>query len=77
MKNQGGLQLRVDSRTAVSALKGMIVNNLFTENRNREVLYLQGRKSGAFQYITVMRNYFARNYAQYRDTIVIAQVSVI
>ncbi|KAF8773809.1 Protein bark beetle like protein [Argiope bruennichi] len=74
MKNQGGLQLNVDSRTAVSALKGMIVNNLFTENRNREVLKLQGRKSGAFQFITVLRNYFNRNYAQYRDTIVISQV---
>ncbi|XP_042894789.1 protein bark beetle [Parasteatoda tepidariorum] len=74
MKNQGGLLLRVDSRTAVSALKGMIVNNLFTENRNREVLNLQGRKSGAFQFITVLRNYFARNYARYRDTLVISQV---
>ncbi|GIY05443.1 protein bark beetle [Caerostris extrusa] len=74
MKNQGGLQLHVDSRTAVSALKGMIVNNLFTENKNREVLQLQGRKSGAFQFITVLRNYFTRNYARYRDTVVISQV---
>ncbi|GFY53687.1 protein bark beetle [Trichonephila inaurata madagascariensis] len=74
MKNQGGLQLLVDSRTAVSALKGMIVNNLFTENRNREVLKLKGRKSGAFQFITVLRNYFTRNFARYKDTIVISQV---
>ncbi|XP_054714634.1 protein bark beetle-like [Uloborus diversus] len=74
MKNQGGLLLRVDSRTAVSALDGVIVNNLFTENRNREVLNFQGRKAGAFQYINVFRNYFTRNYAQYRDTIFVSQV---
>ncbi|XP_035215433.1 protein bark beetle-like, partial [Stegodyphus dumicola] len=74
MKNQGGLTLRVNSQSAVSALNGMIVNNLFTENKNREVLNLQGRKSGTFQYITILRNYFTRNYAYFRDIIVVSQV---
>lgn len=76
MKNQGGLSIRVDSHTAVLGLHGIIVNNLFTENTNKEVLSLQGRKSGTFQWINVFHNYFVRNYAEYENTILVSQVSI-
>lgn len=77
MHNQGGLSIKVDSRTAVLGLRGMVVNNLFTENKNKEVLNLQGRKSGAFQVITLLNNYFVRNNAKYKNTLLISQVSLV
>lgn len=75
MKNQGGLSIKVDSHAAVLGLHGIIVNNLFAENTNKEVLSLQGRKSGTFQWINVFHNYFVRNYAEYENTILVSQVS--
>lgn len=74
-QNQGGLSIKVDSHTAVLGMHGIIVNNLFTENKNKEVLSLQGRKSGTFQWINVFHNYFVRNYARYQNTMLVSQVN--
>lgn len=76
MRNQGGLSIKVDSHTAVLGIHAIIVNNLFTENRNKEVLSLQGRKSGTFQLVNAFHNYFVRNYAKYENTMLVSQVSL-
>ncbi|XP_067009482.2 protein bark beetle [Anabrus simplex] len=73
-QNQGGLAIRADSRGSATSLKGWIHNNLFTDNTNNPALYVEGRQSSPYQEVTIYRNYFTRNYALYKDTIVLKQV---
>ncbi|KAK6621229.1 hypothetical protein RUM43_011535 [Polyplax serrata] len=72
--NQGGLHLRTDSRGSATALKGWINNNLWTENQNKPVLHVEGRKNSAYQEVTIFRNYFSKNFAPYENTIIFKQV---
>ncbi|XP_023246946.1 protein bark beetle [Copidosoma floridanum] len=74
MKNQGGLRIRADSRGSATSLKGYIHNNLFTDNLNKPVLYVEGRQSSPYQEVTVYRNYFTKNVAEYENNIVLKQV---
>ncbi|XP_025830817.1 protein bark beetle [Agrilus planipennis] len=72
--NQGGLLIKADSRGSATSLKGYIYNNLFVNNSNLPALYVEGRKSSPYQEVTVYRNYFTRNVANYENNIVLKQV---
>ncbi|XP_013178489.1 PREDICTED: uncharacterized protein LOC106125730 isoform X1 [Papilio xuthus] len=73
-KNVGGLLLRADSRGSATSLRGWIHNNLFFENHDLSCLRVEGRQSSPYQEVTIYRNYFTRNRAQYKDVIVLHQV---
>lgn len=75
LRNQGGVRIFVGSTNYVSALKGYLHNNLFTENTNRESLYVRSGESGIYQYLHVHRNYFARDDAAFRDNLVFEKVN--
>ncbi|KAL3244016.1 hypothetical protein MRX96_019591 [Rhipicephalus microplus] len=75
MHNQGGLRISVSSTNSVSALKGYVHNNLFTQNKNRESLYVRSGETGMYQYLHVYRNYFARESAAFRDNVVLEKVT--
>lgn len=72
--NQGGLSIKADSRGSATSLKGYIHNNLFVNNNNLPVLYVEGRQSSPYQEVIIYRNYFTRNKAQYHNNIVLKQV---
>uniref|UniRef100_A0A8D8T2J5 Protein bark beetle n=2 Tax=Cacopsylla melanoneura TaxID=428564 RepID=A0A8D8T2J5_9HEMI len=72
--NQGGLNIRADSRGSATSLKGWIHNNLFVLNQNNPTLYIEGRQSSPYQEVTIYRNYFTRNISPYKNTIVLFQV---
>ncbi|XP_017774038.1 PREDICTED: protein bark beetle isoform X2 [Nicrophorus vespilloides] len=72
--NQGGLSIKADSRGSATSLKGTIENNLFVNNSNLPALYVEGRQSSPYQEVTISRNYFTRNVAQYENNIVLKQV---
>lgn len=72
--NQGGLLIRADSRGSATSLKGYIHNNLFVNNTNLPTLYVEGRQSSPYQEVTIYRNYFTRNVANYENNIVLKQV---
>ncbi|XP_076338817.1 protein bark beetle-like [Tachypleus tridentatus] len=74
LQNQGGFIIEVDAKQAVASLSGLITNNLFVENKNQETFLARGRDSGSYQVVEVTRNYFTRNYALYKDNIVLDQV---
>lgn len=73
-QNQGGLFIKADSRGSATSLRGYIHNNLFVNNTNMPTLYIEGRKSSPYQEVTIYRNYFTRNYAQYHNNIILKQV---
>lgn len=75
LRNQGGVRIFVGSTSYVSALKGYLHNNLFTENTNRESLYARSGETGLYQYLHVHRNYFARDDAAFRDNLVFDKVT--
>jgi hypothetical protein len=72
--NQGGLSIKADSRGSATSLKGYIHNNLFVNNSNLPVLYVEGRQSSPYQEVVIYRNYFTRNKARYFNNIVLKQV---
>ncbi|KAK5644294.1 hypothetical protein RI129_008139 [Pyrocoelia pectoralis] len=72
--NQGGLSIKSDSRGSATSLKAWIHNNLFVNNTNYPVLYIEGRKSSPYQEVTIYRNYITRNVAAYATNIVLRQV---
>ncbi|XP_055710937.1 protein bark beetle [Phlebotomus papatasi] len=72
--NQGGLSIRSDSRGSATSLRGWVHHNLFTGNRNRPSLCVEGRQSSPYQEITVFKNYFTQNLAAYEDVIALKQV---
>ncbi|KAJ8673362.1 hypothetical protein QAD02_004624 [Eretmocerus hayati] len=74
MRNQGGLRIRADSQGAATSLKAWIHNNLFTENNDRPALYIEGRRTSPYQEVTIFRNYFTKNIAQYQNNVVLKQV---
>ncbi|KAJ8986059.1 hypothetical protein NQ317_003352 [Molorchus minor] len=73
-QNQGGLYIKADSRGSATSLRGWIHNNLFVNNSNLPTLYVEGRKSSPYQEVTIYRNYFTRNQAQYHNNIILRQV---
>ncbi|KAL4715552.1 hypothetical protein ACJJTC_009178 [Scirpophaga incertulas] len=72
--NVGGLLVRADSRGSATSLRGWIHNNLFLSNHDLPCLQVEGRQSSPYQEITIYRNYFTRNYAGFKDVIVLRQV---
>ncbi|XP_049825562.1 protein bark beetle isoform X2 [Aethina tumida] len=72
--NQGGLYIKADSRGSATSLRGWIHNNLFVNNSNLPTLYVEGRQSSPYQEVTIYRNYFTRNIAQYHNNIILRQV---
>lgn len=73
-ENQGGLLIRADSSGSATSLRGWIYNNLFVNNTHLPTLYIEGQKSSHHQEITIYRNYFTRNFAQYHNNIILRQV---
>lgn len=73
-QNQGGLHLKVNAQSAAAALNGLVVNNLFEANKNKEALNVQGPATGSYQVVEVLSNYFTKNYAQYKANIVLDKV---
>ena len=73
-ENQGGLRVRADSRGSATSLRGYIHHNLFTKNRNRATLQVEGRQSSPYQQVTIFNNYFTQNYAGYDDVLRLRQV---
>ncbi|CAH2236667.1 jg20886 [Pararge aegeria aegeria] len=72
--NVGGLLVRADSRSSATSLRGWIHNNLFLSNHDLPCLKVEGRQSSPYQEVTIYRNYFTRNRANYTDIIVLRQV---
>lgn len=72
--NQGGLTIKSYSHSAVSALEAIIENNVFEANSNTNTLALIGPKTDPYQIVRILKNYFTRNYANYRSNILLAQV---
>ncbi|XP_056639840.1 protein bark beetle [Diorhabda sublineata] len=72
-ENQGGLYIKADSNGFATSLRGYIHNNLFVNNTNLPTLYVEG-KSTSYQAVTIYRNYFSRNRAQYHNNIVLKEV---
>ena len=62
-ENQGGLSLRADSRGSATSLRGWIHHNLFVRNKNRPVLYVEGRQSSPYQEVIIYKNYVTQNKA--------------
>lgn len=73
-KNQGGLWIRADSRGSATSLRGFIHHNLFTDNRNRPALAVDGRQSSPYQEVTIFNNYITQNKAAYENVIRLKQV---
>ncbi|XP_060532359.1 protein bark beetle isoform X2 [Cylas formicarius] len=73
-RNQGGLYIKADSRGSATAMQGWIHNNLFVNNSHLPTLYVEGRQSSPYQEVTVYRNYFTRNRAEYHNNIVLKRV---
>lgn len=72
--NQGGLYIRADSRGSATSLRGWIHHNLFSNNKNRPSLYVEGRQSSPYQDVTIYKNYFTQNLAAYANVVVLRQV---
>ncbi|RVE49659.1 hypothetical protein evm_005716 [Chilo suppressalis] len=72
--NVGGLLVRADSRGSATSLRGWVHNNLFLANHDLPCLQVEGRQSSPYQEITIYRNYFTRNFVQFKDVIVLRQV---
>ncbi|XP_045768313.1 protein bark beetle isoform X2 [Maniola jurtina] len=72
--NVGGILVRADSRSSATSLRGWIHNNLFLSNHDLPCLKVEGRQSSPYQEVTIYRNYFTRNRANYTDVIVLRQV---
>lgn len=73
-RNQGGLWIRADSRGSATSLRGFIHHNLFTDNRNRPALAVDGRQSSPYQEVTIFNNYFTQNKAAYENVVRLKQV---
>lgn len=73
-RNQGGLWVRADSSGFASSLRAEVHHNLFTANRNRPALALDGRQSSPYQKVIVYSNYFTQNRAAYENVIRLKQV---
>ncbi|CAH2076021.1 unnamed protein product, partial [Iphiclides podalirius] len=72
--NVGGLLVRADSRGSATSLRGWIHNNLFYGNHDLPCLQVEGRQSSPYQEVTIYRNYFTRNRAEFRDVVALRQV---
>lgn len=72
--NQGGLSIHADSTGLATSLKGWIINNLFSDNVNAPVLFMEGRQSSPYQEVIIFRNYFMKNYSPYDNNIILKQV---
>ncbi|XP_055386247.1 protein bark beetle [Condylostylus longicornis] len=73
-ENQGGLRIRADSRGRATTLDGEIQHNLFVKNKNRPCLQVEGRQSSLDQKVTIFKNYFSQNKANYEVVIRLQQV---
>lgn len=73
ISNQGGLHIYADSEGNVPSLNGLVTNNLFIRNKNREVLLVKG--GNIFQEIKISRNYFTRNISPYTSNIKLIRVT--
>uniref|UniRef100_T1GGG9 SRCR domain-containing protein n=1 Tax=Megaselia scalaris TaxID=36166 RepID=T1GGG9_MEGSC len=72
--NQGGLLIRADSRGSATSLQARINSNLFTHNKNRPSIKMEGRQSSPYQQTVIFKNYISQNKAGYSNVIVLKQV---
>ncbi|KAL5280481.1 hypothetical protein ACFFRR_004453 [Megaselia abdita] len=73
-KNQGGIFIRADSRGSATSLQARINSNLFTQNKNRPSIKMEGRQSSPYQQTVIFKNYISQNKAGYCNVIVLKQV---
>lgn len=73
-RNQGGLLIRADSRGTATSMEANIHHNLFTNNKNRPALAVDGRQSAPYQEVIVFNNYITQNNAAYEHVIRLRQV---
>lgn len=55
-------------------MRGFIHHNLFTDNRNRPAVAVDGRQSSPYQEVTLFHNYITQNKAAYENVIRLKQV---
>ena len=72
--NIGGLYIRAGSSGTATALKGVLHNNVFTENKKEVTLYLEGLQASPYQQIAMYRNYMTRNNVTYKPVVIMNQV---
>ncbi|XP_067119939.1 protein bark beetle [Centruroides vittatus] len=72
LSNQGGLHIYADSEGNVPSLDGIVTNNLFIRNKNREVLLIKG--GNTYQEVKIFRNYFTRNFSPYSSNIELTRI---
>jgi len=73
-RNMGGLFLRAGSSGSATSLKGVLHNNVFSENRKRVSLHLEGRQTSPYQEIRLYRNYMTRNNVSHEPVVQMNQV---
>ncbi|XP_065210133.1 protein bark beetle-like [Planococcus citri] len=72
--NIGGLWIKADSEGSATSVKAIIHNNLFSSNKRKSTLKIEGRRSSPYQNVVLYRNYFAINYSPFENVIVLNQV---
>ena len=72
--NIGGLFIRAGSAGTATALKGILHNNVFSENKKKVVLHLEGMQTSPYQQLMLYRNYMTRNNVSHEPVIQMNQV---
>ena len=72
--NIGGLFLRAGSSGSATSLKGLLHNNVFTENVKEPTLHFEGIQASPYQHIKMYRNYMTRNNVSFKPVVVMNQV---
>ena len=73
-RNIGGLYIRAGSSGTATSLKGVLHNNVFSENVKEVTLHLEGIQTSPYQHITMYRNYMTRNNVSHLPVVVMNQV---
>ena len=72
--NIGGLFIRAGSSGTATSLKGVLLNNVFSENRKEVTLHLEGIQASPYQHINMNRNYMTRNNVTFKPVVIMNQV---
>ena len=75
-KNIGGLFIRCGSSGSATSMKGVLHNNVFSENTKRVVLHVEGRDTSPYQHLRMYRNYMTRNNVSHEAVLKMEQVVV-
>ena len=73
-ENMGGLFIRAGSAGTATALRGILHNNVFSENKKKVTLHLEGIQTSPYQQIMLYRNYMTRNNVSHEPVVKMNQV---